>query len=92
LADLALSQPTLKSDGTVTGTVTLYVPSQKQTVTIKLSSTVAEVNLPSELKIAPHALKATFPISVKGVKTETTATISATLEGISKTAQLKITP
>ncbi len=92
LADLALSQPTLKSDGTVTGTVTLYVPSQKQTVTIKLSSTVAEVNLPSELKIAPGALKATFPISVKGVKTETTATISATLEGISKTAQLKITP
>jgi len=92
LADLTLSQPSMKSDGTVTGTVTLSVPAQKQDVTVKLSSTVAQVNLPSELKIAPGALKATFPISAKGVKAETTATISATLEGISKTVQLKITP
>jgi uncharacterized protein (TIGR03790 family) len=92
LVDVTLSQSSMKSDGTVTGTVTLFVPAQKQAVTVELSSTLAEVNLPSELKIPAGALKATFPITAKGVKTEATATISATFQGISKTAQLKITP
>jgi hypothetical protein len=82
----------MKSNGTVTGTVTLYAPAQKQDVTVKLSSTVAQVNLPSELKIPPGGLKATFPITAKGVKADATATISATLQGMSKTVQLKITP
>jgi uncharacterized protein (TIGR03790 family) len=92
LSDVTLSQASMKSDGTVTGTVTLYVPAQKQAVTVKLSSTLAQVSLPSELKIPPGALKGTFAISAKDVKAEATATISATVDGISKTAQLKITP
>jgi uncharacterized protein (TIGR03790 family) len=92
LADVTLSQSSMKSNGTVTGTVTLYAPAQKQDVTVKLSSTVAQVNLPSELKIPPGGLKATFPITAKGVKADATATISATLQGMSKTVQLKITP
>jgi uncharacterized protein (TIGR03790 family) len=92
LVALTLSQPSMKNDGTAMGTVTLYVPAQGQGVTVKLSSTVEQVNLPSELKIAAGAIKATFPISAKGVKAEVTTTISATIEGISKGAQLKITP
>jgi uncharacterized protein (TIGR03790 family) len=92
LVEVTLSQPSVKSDGTVTGTVTLYVPAQKQAVTAKLSSSVAQVTVPSDLTIAPGALKATFPINAKGAKAETTATISATIDGITKTAQLKITP
>ncbi len=92
LVDVTLSQSSMKGDGTVTGTVRLFVAPQKQAVTVTLSSTLAQVSLPSELTIPPGTLKATFPISAKGVKSEATATISATLEGVSKTAQLKITP
>jgi uncharacterized protein (TIGR03790 family) len=92
LAELTVSQPSMKSDSVATGTVTLYVPAQSQPVTVKLTSTVAQVTVPGELKIAPGALKATFPINAKAVTAEITATISATVEGVSKLVQLKVTP
>jgi hypothetical protein len=41
LVDLTLSQPSIKSDGTVTGTVTISAPAQGQGPTITLSSSVA---------------------------------------------------
>jgi hypothetical protein len=92
LADLTLSQPGMKGDGSVTGTVTLFVPAKEPGLTVKLSSNQPEAVVPGELKIPAGEMKATFSISGKAVKSEVTATITAKLDNASKTAQLKITP
>ena len=92
LMDLTLSQPAMKSDATITGTVTLYIPAHEQGVTVKLSSNHTEADVPAELKIPAGATKASFPIVTKEVKAELTATITASIDGASKAVQLKITP
>ena len=92
LMDLTLSQPGIKSEATVTGTITLYVPAREQGVTVKLSSNRAEADVPTELKIPAGATKATFSITAKEVKAEVTATITASIDGASKAVLLKITP
>jgi len=92
LADLSLSQPNLKSDGTMTGTVSTLIPAKDPGFTVKLSSNQPGVVLPQEINIPPGARKATFPISSKAVTAEVTATITATFDSAAKSAQLKITP
>jgi uncharacterized protein (TIGR03790 family) len=92
LADLTLSEPGMKSDGTVTGTVTLMVPAKQGGFNVKLSSSLPEVVVPEDVTVPVGATKATFPVSGRPVRAEVTATISAKFDNASKTAQLKITP
>lgn len=92
LADLTLSQPAMKSEGSVTGTVTLVAPASEHGVTVKLTSSQPAAVLPAELTIPAGARKGTFSISGKTVKADVTATITAKIDNASKAAQLKITP
>jgi uncharacterized protein (TIGR03790 family) len=92
LMDLTLSQPGIKGDGTITGTVTIYVPGREQGVIVKLRSDHSEANVPPEVRIPGGAAKATFPITANGVKAEITVTITASIDNALKTAQLKIAP
>jgi len=92
LLSITLGQPSIKSDGTTTGTVALYSAAHAEGLTVRLSSSNPEAIVPTELKMPAGAIRATFPISAKTVKAETTTTITATIDGASQTAQLKITP
>jgi uncharacterized protein (TIGR03790 family) len=92
LLNVKLSQPSIKGDGTATGTVALYVPARGEGLIVKLSSSNPEAIVPAVVKIPAGATNATFPISAKVVRAEVTATITAAIDGASTTAQLKITP
>jgi uncharacterized protein (TIGR03790 family) len=92
LMDVSFSQPSVKSAGTATGTVSLYVAASGQGVTAKLSSSNPHVIVPSELKIPAGSRQATFPIAAKESKAEIAATITANIDGAIKTAQLKVIP
>ncbi len=92
LAQLSLSQPSMKSDATATATVTIAVPAKEPGLTVKLSSNQPEAVVPGEVTIPAGASKATFSINGKPVIAEVTATITAKIDDASKTVQLKITP
>jgi len=91
LTDLTLSQPTMKSGGSVLGTVTIMA-AVREPLTVKLSSSIPEAAVPQELQIPPGERKATFSITGKPVKAEVTAAITAKFDNVSRAAQLKITP
>jgi uncharacterized protein (TIGR03790 family) len=92
LGDLTLSKPTVKNDGTVTGTVTIVIPAREPGITVKLSSSQPSAVVPDEVKIPVGARQATFPITGRGVKVEQSATITARIDESSRAAPLKITP
>jgi uncharacterized protein (TIGR03790 family) len=92
LGPFTLSEPSMKSNGSVTATVTITIPAKEPGLTVKLSSNQPEVIVPADVTIPAGAKTATFSISGKSVKAEVTATITAKIDAASKTAQLKITP
>lgn len=92
LADLSLSQPSMKAGESVTGKISLLAPAKESGFTVKLSSNQARIIVPEEIQIPPGARQATFAITGKPVTAEITATITAKLDNASKTAQLKVTP
>jgi uncharacterized protein (TIGR03790 family) len=92
IVDLSVSEPSLKNGGSATGTITIYLPSKVQGPTIKLSSSNAEIEVPSEVTFIAGTTKASFPITAKHVTADITATITATFEKDSKSIQLKVTP
>jgi uncharacterized protein (TIGR03790 family) len=91
IMSFTLSQPSLKSDGTITGAVTLYAPAPVG-VTVKLSSSLAEIKLPAEVKIPAGSARATFSIHAAPLRAEGSATITATIDNSSRAAQLKVIP
>ena len=92
LSGFSLSQPAVKSEGSVIGTVSLIVPAPDPGVEVKLTSDQTELTLPAEFKIPAGERQGTFSITAKAAKAEVTATITAKIDRASKTAQLKITP
>jgi len=92
LTNLTLSQPSMQSNGLVTGTVSIAFPAKQLGFTIYLKSSSPAAIVPDEIKIPAGATTATFPITAKPVAAETTATITAKFDSAAKTAQLKITP
>ncbi len=92
LAQISLSQPSVKADGTVTGTVSTLVPAKEPGFLVKLSSNQPGVVVPAEINIPAGSNKASFPISVKAGTAEVAATITATLDGAAKSTALKVTP
>ena len=92
LSDLTLSQPGVKSGGSITGTVSLLVPAGDSGFVVKLSSDQAGAVVPEVIKIPAGAKQATFSIAGKPVASAVTAKITAQLDNASKVAELKITP
>jgi hypothetical protein len=92
LVNLSLSQPTASGNARVTGTVTLFAPAHGEGILVKLTSSIPEVMVPPEVKIPAGGKTGTFQITTKAPAAEATATITATVNGASRTAKLKITP
>ena len=91
LSSVALSPNVITGGGAVTGTVTLSAPPQAA-VSVVLSSNRAAATLPASVSVAAGNLSATFQVNTAQVSAQTIATITATLNGISRLANLTINP
>ena len=87
---LVISPSSVMSGDTATGTVTLSSYPPFETVTLSSDNPAAVV--PSSVHTYEHYHPVTFSIKTLNVTTPTVATITATLNGTSKTAQLTINP
>lgn len=72
------------------GTVTLSGNAPTGGLAVTLSSNNANATVPASVTIPAGAASATFSIGTKIVATNTTATITATSNGVSKTATLQV--
>ena len=92
LASLSLCSTTVVGGTVVTGTVALTAPAS-QAVTVTLSSSnMAAATAPASVNIAASGSSATFSLTSKAVTTSTSATITGTLSGASKSASLLVKP
>lgn len=90
LISLSLS-PTLVPAGTpATGTVTLDKEPPHGGAVVRLSSDNPAVKVPPNVKVDKNTTTETFTIDTTHVATSATATISATYEGVTKTALLTV--
>jgi len=93
LASLAVNPASVVGGNSSTGTVTLSGPAPAGGAQVALSSSNTTVaRTPASVTIAAGASSATFTVSTSVVSASTTANISATRDGISKTASLTVKP
>ena len=93
LNSLALNPTSVVGGNSSTGTVTLSGPAPAGGAQVALSSSNTTVaRTPASVTIAAGASSATFTVSTSVVSASTTANISATRGGISKTASLTVKP
>jgi len=91
LSNLSLSPTTVIGGSTSTGTVTLSGPAPTGGATVTLSSSnTAAATVPASVLVAAGAKTATFMVSTKVVSKPTNVTISATQNGVTKTASLTV--
>ncbi len=93
LSSLTLSPTSVKSGVSSTGTVTLSgaAPTGGAVVTLSSSNTTV-ATVPASVTVKAGATTATFTVSTKRVRNNTSLTISATYQGVTKTATLTVTP
>ena len=91
VSKVSLSPSSVTGGDNSTGTVTLTAkaPSGGTVVTLKTSNTSSS-NVSSSVTVAAGATTATFTVKTASVFSDTTATISATAGGVTKTATLTI--
>ncbi len=91
VSKVSLSPSSVTGGDNSTGTVTLTAkaPSGGTIVTLKTSNTSSS-NVASSVTVAAGATTATFTVKTASVFSDTTATISATAGGVTKTATLTI--
>lgn len=92
LAALSVAPAGVISGGAVTGTVTLDAPAAAGGATITLTSSDPAVTVPATIVVPQGALTATFPVATLSVPAPVTATISGSLNGLTQTASLAVTP
>jgi len=93
ISNLTLSPTSVVSGGTSTATVTLSSPAPTSGALVTLSSadnTVASV--PASVTVAAGNTIATFTISASGVSSSSTTAISASYGGVTRSANLTVTP
>ncbi|MGI4791251.1 MAG: beta strand repeat-containing protein [Janthinobacterium lividum] len=89
LASVSLSTTRAASGSTVTGTVSLSQAAPAGGITVTLASdTTATATVPASLAIAAGATSATFTVTTGNVTVSSTATISATYSGTTRSASL----
>jgi hypothetical protein len=92
LASLTLNPTSVTGGNPSTGTVTLDRPAPTGGVSIALaSSNTAAATVPASVIVAPGSTSASFTVSTTTASTNTSSTISATLNGITRTAVLTVT-
>jgi hypothetical protein len=92
LATLTLNPTSLKGGGTVTGTVTLTAPAPTNGAVVKLtSSKSALVPVPASVLIAGGTTAKIFTVKTAATRRNTSVKISATYNGVTKTATVTLT-
>ncbi len=92
LAALTVSPTGVISGGGVTGTVTLDSPAAAGGATVALVSSGAAARVPATVVVPAGATVGTFPIATASVAAPATVTISGTLNGLTQSALLAVTP
>jgi len=94
LASLTINPSTIPGGNSTTATVTLSRPAPLGGVVIQLADNNPAAQFPNgnTLTIAPGVSSATFPISTSLVLTQTTVSISASFNGITRNSFLILTP
>lgn len=92
LSAVSLNPSTVTGGNNVTGTVNLNGPAPSTGLTVALQSSSSSAIVPTNVVVARGASSGNFTISTKAVATITTATITATYGGNSKTASLTLMP
>ena len=92
LAALSVTPAGVISGGAVSGTITLDSPAAAGGATITLTSSNAAVTVPAVIVVPQGALTATFPIATASVPAPITAIISGSLNNLTQTASLAVTP
>jgi hypothetical protein len=90
LESLAISPATQYANLTSTGVVTLSGPAASNTTVSLTSANPALVSVPASVAVPAGSLTATFPIAVKAVTANSAVTVTATYEGVSKTAVINV--
>jgi hypothetical protein len=93
LESLILSPTSIPSQGTSEGTVTLTREAPAAGVVVTLSSSVVDVaRTPASITVRAGSRSAFFFVSAPTVARTSTTIISATYEGVTRTATLTVTP
>lgn len=91
LATLTLNPTSVRGGGTSIGTVTLSSAAPEGGATVSLASSSSTARVPASVTVPAGATSATFTITTNRVLFNTSATISASSGGVTKTARLTIT-
>jgi hypothetical protein len=91
LAGVAVHPGVLAAGGAGEGTVTLEAPALARTTVRLTSSDAARASVPPAVTVAAHASGATFPVRAAHSTTTANVTITASLEGVTKTAAFNVT-
>lgn len=92
LAGLDLSFGVVTGGNSVTGTVTLAFAPAADTIVTLSSSVPTKAGVPGTVTVSVGQTTATFTVATSAVTVDTPITISATLNGVTKTASLVVTP
>jgi len=93
LAPLAVNPARIRGLSSATGAVLLRHPAPSPGITVALSaSNPSVVNVPSEVTVAEGQNKATFPITTRAVIAQNSIAITASYEGVNRTATLTVVP
>ncbi|BCW96438.1 MAG: S8 family peptidase [Fimbriimonadales bacterium] len=90
LQSLTISPTTVLGGGSATGTVTLSAPAPAGGIVVQLRSSSTRAQAPSTVTIPAGATSANFTIRTTAGGFVTTVTITATYNGVSRSAQLTI--
>jgi len=89
---LALGATTVGGGSITTGTVTLASAAPAGGLEVQVSSDNSAVKVEKDIRISSGKTTGKFDVLTTGVATSTTATITATIGGVSETATLTVTP
>jgi len=91
LAGLAVQPGVVTAGSVAEGTVTLEAPAAGKTTVRLTSSDVGRASVPAAVTISAQATGATFPVRAAHATTTANITITASLEGVTKTAAFDVT-
>jgi hypothetical protein len=92
LKSLTISPATISGGAQPQGIVMLNGQAPAGGAVVSLSSNSAMVSPPAAVTVAPGSFSASFPIPTSGVTANTTATVTASYNGVASQAQVTLTP
>lgn len=92
LSSLSLNPASVKGGNSTTGTVTMAGPAPNGGLTVTLTDNSSSINTPASVAVSQGATTGTFQSTTTAVTATATRQISATYQGVTKTANLTLTP